>query len=547
MRIASPGVSRAALIGLAVLLLLGGRARAEGAPRWIVVTAPAFEAAVEPLCKHRAAQGYDVVRVRVKDVAQTAVESADVAEALRADLVRRCTAKGGSACSVLLVGAAQASPSAVGPAPAFVLPALVGTVGRMRGQPTDLRYGDVDGDGVPDIPVGRFPARSVAEAKAMVQKTIAFEQHSMPPRWSRQITLLVGHPGGSSAFERKIAGNIVTRAVATGLAKLNPGWRTRALIHIDDSPFTVPDDALRGMSLAYLRAGQLLSIYLGHSGTSGLTSRGTPFLTRADFANTDFGPGAGILLTCGCWACHLDGPRGEGYGLAAMRNPRGPVAVVGAHGASYGAMGKLAFEGLLPILASAEPPRRLGDWWRAVQDGLVRGSITPFAFMLYDRADGSRGKVPLAVQRREHLEMWTLQGDPALRLPAGPAAWPGVTLSGQATPGASLTLDVALPEGFDPAATTVRITVERPFGVEPPGLPALPTKAGPARDAALRRRHAASNDVVLATQDASVVGGRARAGIALPATLPGEVLHVRVQARAGKRVAEALRVLPIAR
>ena len=172
MRIASPGVSRAALIGLAVLLLLGGRAHAADAPRWIVVTAPAFEAAVEPLCKHRAAQGYEVVRVRLQDVAQTAEGAADLAEALRADLLRRCSK--GAASSVLLVGASQASPSASGPAPAFVLPALVGTVGRMRGQPTDVRYGDVDGDGVPDMPLGRIPARSVAEAQAMVNKTNAF-------------------------------------------------------------------------------------------------------------------------------------------------------------------------------------------------------------------------------------------------------------------------------------------------------------------------------------------------------------------------------------
>ena len=41
-------------------------------------------------------------------------------------------------------------------------------------------------------------------------------------------------------------------------------------------------------------------------------------------------------------------------------------------------------------------------------------------FYLFDQADGSRGQATLANQRAEHVEMWTLLGDPAMQLPPLP-------------------------------------------------------------------------------------------------------------------------------
>jgi hypothetical protein len=387
----------------------------------------------------------------------------------------------------------------------------------------------------------------VAEARAMIAKTIAFERLEGALPWRDRITLLVGHPGGGSVLERRLASGLVQREIKNAFGKVHPRWRTRAVVHMEDSPFTVPDARLRTTSLGYLQDGQLLSIYLGHSGTGGLSSGSARFITRADLAGIDFGADAGILLTCGCWACHLDGPRGEGYGLAAIRNAAGPVAVVGAHGESYGALGKLAFEGLLPILGAASPPTRLGDWWRAIQTGLAEGAISKFTFMLMDKADGSGGKEPLAVQRREHLEMWTLLGDPALRLPVAGPALADVSIEGEVAAGSTLLVQGALPDGFPTSAAAVSIQLERPFGTMPPDLPALPTAAGPERDAAVLRRHAAANEVVLVVQEAAVEAGRFSARLTLPGTLSGKALHVRIHATSGEREAITVRALPIPR
>ena len=45
--------------------------------------------------------------------------------------------------------------------------------------PTDALYGDLDGDGLPDVPVGRLPVRTASQAAAIVGKILAYEDR--PP------------------------------------------------------------------------------------------------------------------------------------------------------------------------------------------------------------------------------------------------------------------------------------------------------------------------------------------------------------------------------
>ena len=56
--------------------------------------------------------------------------------------------------------------------------------------------------------------------------------------------------------------------------------------------------------------------------------RRIPFMTREEWSALNIPRGQGVFFTCGWFACQLGGPDGEGYGLSAMRNPRGPVAVI---------------------------------------------------------------------------------------------------------------------------------------------------------------------------------------------------------------------------
>jgi hypothetical protein len=126
------------------------------------------------------------------------------------------------------------------------------------------------------------------------------------------------------------------------------------------------------------------------------------------------GPRPGLFFTCGCESCELSTV--ESYGVAAIRAPGGPPAVIGSQGLTWVAMGYLAISGLIDQIAADPPPTRPGSLWLGVQQGLAHGEISASEFALLDLADGTGGKVPLEQQRLEHLESWMLLGDPAMPL-----------------------------------------------------------------------------------------------------------------------------------
>ena len=158
-----------------------------------------------------------------------------------------------------------------------------------------------------------------------------------------------------------------------------------------------------------------------------------------------------------------------------MRNAGGPAAVIGASGESWAAPGQLAMDGLLRAA-----PSHLFHAARGLlavgPAGLAKGEIEEMMFKLFDQFDGSQGKVSLAVQRREHLEMWMLLGDPALHLPLTPV---DIAMEVPATigPGGSITVKGSVPGRL--AGAVVRVTWSGRINSLPAGLencPRLPPK-----------------------------------------------------------------------
>jgi hypothetical protein len=519
-------------------LTWAGRSPAAEKPQWIVVTAPAFKEALTPLCDHRSAEGLRVVVVQTTDVlSATQIRDGD-ASALKEHLQKLCEKSNGPSY-VLLVGAARAADPAT--AAKIVVPPLVGTVGRMKGQPSDNGYGFRDKQPAPSVAVGRFPARSKADVRQMVEKTLAFERDRTPGAWRNRVTLLIGNPGGHSAIEKRFAELFIQQIAGTRFDQVHPLWTGRSVIHAPVSPFCVPDDRLREVSLRYLKEGQLFTLYLGHSEADGLWSGGARFLSREDWAQLKTAHGSGVLFSCGCFGCQLKGDDGEGYGLAAMRNPGGPVAVIGSHGESYGAMGQLAADGLLECLSRAEPPARLAEYWLAVKSGLAQGKMDPFIFWLYDQADGSGGKVAMDVQKQEHQEMWMLLGDPALRLPVCP---PSIRLASRDVIAAGKEIEVTgvLPPDFSRVA--VKLTLERPTGSKANDLEPLPMDTEKARKV-MMANHERANTSVLATAEVQPRNGRFRWSVKLPENLPWSRVTVRATSATETQMAIGVLVLPV--
>ena len=504
---------------------------ASAAGQWIVVTAPAFRKAVEPLCQQREKQGLRVVVVQTTDILRVGDIRAGRADKLREHINKLCRDYKGPSY-VLLVGAVESGK--LSEPENKVLPALSGTVGRMKGQPSDNGYGCLDEDRLPAAAVGRFPARTVEEARGMVAKTLEYERTGQPGLWRRRLIILAGIPAYNPLVDRMVESVAMAR-----FARLSPMWTGRAIYSNPQSRFCVPDDVLHPRALRYVEEGEAVTLYLGHSNAEGLYGGRARYLDRNDWSHLRIQRGHGVFFTFGCNGCQLKGKDGEGYGVAAMRNANGPVAVVGSHGICFAAMVQLAADGLFESTFAKAPPQRLGESWLAIKNGVARGKIDALTFRLLDAVDGDK-TIPQATQRQEHLEMFLLLGDPALRLPCMPA---DVEISSENTvsPAKKLRVTGKVPDRL--AGARLRITLERTVSSVPDALEALPD--GPARVLAMLANHERANRFVLTTSESTVKDCRFQVTLNVPVNLPWPRLILRAYAASKREEGMAVRILEV--
>jgi hypothetical protein len=529
------GLAGRFLIVLCVVVLNASAAASQ--PQWILVTAPAFRKAVEPLCQHRKNQGLHVVVAQTTDVLSRDDIRAGRGNKLREHINKLCLDYHGP--SYVLLAGAYSSEQLDDPENR-VLPPLSGTISRMKGQPSDNGYGCLDDGRLPAVAVGRFPARTEEEARGMVAKTLDYERATPPDQWRRRLIILAGIPAYNPLVDRLVEGLALAR-----LARISPIWTGRAIYSNPQSRFCLPDDRLHQRAMQYVQNGEAFILYLGHSSAEGLYGGRARYLDRDDWSHLNILQGKGVFITFGCCGCQLKGEDGEGYGLAAIRNPNGPVAVAGSHGICFAAMVQLAADGLFESTFAVAPPERLGDSWLAAKKGVANGKIDDLTFRLLDAVDGNKS-IPQATQRQEHLEMFVLLGDPALLLPKVPADIE-VNTEDAVSPGEKLSVSGRAPARL--AGARVRLTLERTVNSAPEDLEAMPllsqltSEEIQARDRVMMANHERANRFILAASESTVKEGRFEATLDIPAKLPWPRLVLRVYAADAQQEGMAVRTL----
>jgi len=66
--------------------------------------------------------------------------------------------------------------------------------------PADALYGDLDGDGLPDLAVGRLAVNTLAEAQAVVDKIIAYDETARTQPWQRRALFIADNPDEAGDF-----------------------------------------------------------------------------------------------------------------------------------------------------------------------------------------------------------------------------------------------------------------------------------------------------------------------------------------------------------
>lgn len=332
----------------------------------LIIAHPNFiNADLDRLVQARVAQGYSVKVVDVNQVYAQYSGGVFDPQAIR-DYIRHASYEMGVKYFLLVGGDTRDYLNYSGTGSISFIPSLyANTLDPVKMAPVDPLYTDYNNDNVPDRPIGRFPVRTQAELKLMVDKTLQYDARS-----NVQTAVFVADTGfefDSDAFAAPLGGWTIDKAYVRSLG-VAPA---------------------RTMLINALNAGPRLASFVGHSGPTNWKSNS---LFSANDAAALTNVNAPTLVTqWGCWNTYYVDPRYDTLGHKFLLSGMNGAALV--TGSS--------------TLTNSDSERALGELMMAqlMQPGTTVGEAM------------WRAKVELA---REHPDMndvllgWTILGDPTV-------------------------------------------------------------------------------------------------------------------------------------
>lgn len=362
-----------------------------GPAKYLVISHPSFIAGVQPLVDYRTSQGYSADVVDVEAIYETYSNGMVDPEAIRA-YIAEAVANRATGYVLLVGGDSYDYRDRLGYGSLSFVPTIyTATDELITHTPSDPLFGDLDGDGTAEIPVGRLPVRTDAELAAVIDKVIEFEAKDygrtlLAATDKYDINQGVSFKSLSDQMLQPLAGSwTITRADVETLG-------------IETAKQVVKDS---------LNEGRAYAQYFGHSSQT-LWSFDRLFQVSDVPALTNAGRPS-LVAQWGCWNNYFVDPVVTTLGSALLTaEDRGAAAALGASTWTTTA-GDLALGNyFLPLVT--QPGRTVGDVLVASKRSLALA------------APGQH----LGVQRG-----WTLLGDPLLVLePLGPGSCQGDPATG---------------------------------------------------------------------------------------------------------------------
>jgi hypothetical protein len=242
----------------------------------------------------------------------------------------------------------------------------------VRFTPADPLFTDVDGDRVPDLPIGRLPVRTSSELEVVIDKTLDYAAKSYP------------RSAVFAADKEDASGESFAAISNAFISQLPAGWWVTTS-YLDEHLLHYARLRLIGS----LNQGKALTSYFGHSGPT-VWSFDNLFHV-SDVARLENYRMPTVVTQWGCWNTYYVEPTNNTMGHALLLSgDQGAAAVFGASTLTEAASDQALGERFIPRLV--EPGATIG---RALQDA----------------------KEELAREEPGRLDVllgWTLLGDPAL-------------------------------------------------------------------------------------------------------------------------------------
>lgn len=232
----------------------------------IILAYDGFYDDLQPLVTHRQSQGLRVQAIKITDVYDEFSAGHVTPQAIRDFLAYAYASWAAPAPTyVLLVGDAHLDwLDRFGTGKPIFLPSRIIDASDVGETADDTWYARVDGDDpLPDLLLGRFPARTVADVQAMVAKTIAYDTSPPAEPWA-----------GRALFVADDDRPIFESASEAWIGRLQPAYEPQRIYASDYPPGNPTTDIVNAIN-----AGAFLVAYAGHGNQDrwGTWSGGTLF------------------------------------------------------------------------------------------------------------------------------------------------------------------------------------------------------------------------------------------------------------------------------
>jgi Peptidase family C25/Fibronectin type III domain len=274
----------------------------------VVITRREFAAALDPLVGLRRQQGLGVAVVDIEDVYDEFSFGQKTPQAVRDFLLYAATSWKKKPHYVLLAAEASYDPKGyLGLGDLDMVPTRLFD-SELLETATDDWFVDFNNDGVPELAIGRLPARTANEALVMATKIARYDSQS-----PAESLLLVSDMNDTFDFT----------SASESLRGLIPADLRAVSLHRGD----VDDQTLHGELIAAINGGQRLVNYVGHGSVE--LWRGS-LLTAGDVSNLTNNGQLTMFVMMTCLNGFYHDPALDSLGAALLKSERGGAAAVWA-------------------------------------------------------------------------------------------------------------------------------------------------------------------------------------------------------------------------
>ncbi len=281
---------------------------------------------------------------------------------------------------------------------------------------SDMLYGDFDQDQIPDASVGRLPVDDPIQLEQLIERIKARERSNDFGAWRGNVQLVGGVGGFGALADNAIES--VTRTIVTGV--LPAETRTTVCYASPGHVFFPRDRSFTDAVVDRYQQGARFWVYAGHGQITVLDRvSGTPVLDQRSVKRLNRPGGeSSIAVMLACYTGALDAAE-DSIAEEMVLSAGGPIAVFAGSRVTMPYGNTMAAVGLIDGVFTQKLPR-LGDAWldALVQMHQETTSDTSTTRMMIDALATvvSPAGTNLADERREHMLLYNLIGDPTLRL-----------------------------------------------------------------------------------------------------------------------------------